>query len=74
MKMTNAEWNEASDYLEVKEAGRFVEHNGRQAIVEDMVGGRYLLIDEHGRVSGLVSDTWKALHFLNTGKVYGIGK
>ena len=66
--MTPNEWNLALDYLEQSETGAWVEENGRTAIVENMCGGRYLLT-ENNEIVGLVDEEWKALHFIQTGKV-----
>lgn len=70
--MTATEWNEITDFLERAEADESVEYNGRSVTVVNMNGGRYLLEDENGDVSGLVHDAWKALTFLKTGKVFPI--
>ncbi len=66
--MTTEEWNAGSVWLENAEEGCTLEYNGRTARVENMAGGRYLLIDENGFISGQTNYEWKVMHFLNTGK------
>lgn len=66
--MTAKEWNTAIYYLEHGEFGDWVENDGRMVSIENMAGGRFLLM-ENNEVCGLVDEEWKAAHFLRTGKV-----
>lgn len=68
--MTSSEWNQIGDFLEIAEVGDFVVYEERKVEVVDMCGGRYLLNDGLGMVSGLVFDLWKAQQFLKSGKVF----
>ena len=73
-KLNSNEINECMNYLENEEVGMSIEYYGRTVEIVDMVGGRYLLLDESGDVSGLVYSTWRAIQFLQTGKVQRIGE
>ena len=64
--MTTYEKETTYDYLENAEVGDFVEYDGRVVEVTDMVGGRYLFI-ENGYVSGQADQTHYAIQFLCNG-------
>lgn len=58
-----------------KQCGNYVsnDENGRRVERVDMVGGKYLAFDEHGRVSGFMPLS-QALDFLGLERTYGYGK
>lgn len=68
--MNATEWNAITDFLETAVEGNYVEFRDRIIEVTNMVGGRFLLIDENGEISGLTNVIWKACQFLKTGKVF----
>ena len=62
--MTNTEWNMGIEFLMSGEEGDWAENNGKTVEVTNMCGGRYLMRDEDGEVSGLTDDIVVAMLFL----------
>ncbi len=62
--MTNTEWNMGIEFLMSSEEGDWAENNGKTVEVTNMCGGRYLMRDEDGEVSGLTDDVVVAMLFL----------
>ena len=62
--MTGKEVIECMDFLRDAEVGQWAYNCGRMVEVVDMVGGRYLLTDEHGDVDGLTFSEVKAVQYL----------
>ena len=62
--MTAKEVAECMEFLRKAEVGQWAYNCGRTVEVVDMVGGRYLFLDEHGDVSGLSNSEFRAVKFL----------
>lgn len=54
------------EYLETAEVGAYVENedNGREVVVENMAGGRYLCLDSHKEVAKLTDSPCVAYMYL----------
>lgn len=67
--MTNVEWNECTEWLENGQEGDWAENEGRTAEVVNMAGGRYMLTDKDGDFVAVVDEAWRAMMYLQSGKV-----
>ena len=54
--------------LDTAEHGEFVEHEGREVLIENMEGGRFLLLDEEHEVVLLTDNKYDAAEFIMLGK------
>ena len=61
--MTCTEWNMGIEFLTTEEVGAWVDHEDRTVIIEEMCGGRYLLLDRK-EVCGVTDSVIEAMSFL----------
>lgn len=67
--MTTYEWNAGCRFLESAPEGASVyDDTGRSAEVANMMGGRYLLMQD-GDPVGQTDEEWRAMEFIMSGKL-----
>lgn len=68
-KMTTADWNAGTAFLEKGNMGDCAEYENRAVVIGDMAGGRFELYDG-SEFSGVTDEVWRAMEFLKSGRIF----